>query len=270
MCTTTTNFGKIDTTIGNYEPIGFAYAIRIEGDCDFDVTFFKTPFSNEKEEELTQEIYEIMSDKVYCNVCNKRISYMVIVHNIDNNTCHLVGRDCGDGIANFGKAIDRINGKSTMAMKILKNKIQRKKFLSANIGLEECLKMNNKIIQSINEQFVRNLTLSEKQIELVFKLAEKQKEFDKQSELAMPITFDKLSNESLKVVSLKEQSSMYGDVIKILLQSDKGWKIYGNLPNSSDLVEVGDMVSFTCNSIKTSPNDKSFGFFSRAKIRKQG
>ena len=55
MCTTTKNFGKIDTAIGNYETIGFAYSIRIEDDVDFDVTFFKTPFSNEKEEELTQE-----------------------------------------------------------------------------------------------------------------------------------------------------------------------------------------------------------------------
>lgn len=262
MCTTT-NFGQIDTTKSNYKAIGYAFSIPCgDGDFNAEVTYF-----NESDEmrfkEYESTLFDMAHNYTNCNHCGARMRYCVIVKNIDNNTIHVVGRDCGDTISNFGVIANRLKDKSARAMKIAKGKIERKKFLSNYEGLELALESNNRIVKDIKSKFVKYNSISEKQVELVFKLAEKQKEIDAKSKA---IDFTKASNMPLEVVSIKEQDSMYGIVTKILLKSAEGFKLYGNLTSSSDNVNVGDKVTLTSNSIKVSNDDKSFGFFSRAKI----
>lgn len=263
MCTSTKNFAKIDTTIFNYKAIGFAYSISCgDGDYEAEVGYYDES-DEERFDDYKSDLIDMAHNWTNCNHCGARMKYCVIVENIDTNTIHVVGRDCGDTIGNFGIIANRLADKTARAMKVAEGKIARKKFLARYEGLEMALESNNKIVRDIKEKFVRYNTISEKQVALVFKLAEKQIEIDATSKA---IDFTKATNMALEVVSIKEQNSMYGMVTKILLKSSEGFKLYGNLTTSSDDVNVGDKVSLTSNDIKVSRDDKSFGFFSRAKI----
>lgn len=269
MCTTKTtteNFGKVDTTLFNYKAIGFAYSISC-GDGDYEAEIIYDDESDyEKFEDFQSDIYDFAHNWTNCNLCGVRMKYLVIILNIDTDTIHIVGRDCGDTITHFGIIANRLADKSARAMKVAENKIARKKFLAKYVGLEQAFQVKNKIISDIYEKFIKYQMISEKQVELVFKIAEKQKEINLNS---TPIDFSSTKNMSFEVVSLKIQESFYGIVTKILLKNSLNQKLYGNLPNSSDNVVVGDKVKLTTNSITISGDDTSFGFFKRATIKKE-
>ena len=249
----------------NFKPIGYAFSIPC-GDGDFETDIEVDSAEKVYIDGLESTIIDYSHNGCNCNHCGARMKYIILVRNLESNSIHIVGRDCGDTIAQFGKYANRLSDKSALAMKIAKNKIERNKILSKYEGLKEAFEVkNNSIITNIRENFVKYNTISEKQVALVMKLATQQIEINN---TAKAIDFTKLENTTLEVVSLKKQDSQYGEVTKILLKSDEGYKLYGNLPSSSDNVNSGDKVVFSCNNITISSGDKFFGFFSRAKIKK--
>lgn len=125
--------------------------------------------------------------------------------------------------------------------------------------------------------------LSEKQTEAVERNIERDRTFrerraqEKANALPVPEGRQAIVG---KVLSLKERESMYGTVLKMLVQHDSGWKVWGTCPAAladpvslslSDeyggwvwrpTVEVGDTVAFT-GTVEVSKDDQSFGFFKR-------
>lgn len=64
------------------------------------------------------------------------------------------------------------------------------------------------------------------------------------------------------VLSFKWQSSDYGDVLKMLVQDDRGFRVWGSVPASLDDAEREDRISFTATVAQSYDNTK-FGFFKR-------
>ena len=259
------NFTKMITVNTNYKAIGYATNMPIEtysGSMDYE---FILECEEELSNEIEQQIQDFVENFTNCNHCGTRMRHVIIVKNLDTNTIHVIGRTCGENVRMFGKISERLNNQTIKAAKIAKGIKDMKNIFDANEGLEIALKSNNKIVISINDNFKKYKTISQKQIELVFKLAEKQKQFDVLKLDIVPINFTKLSNTTLEVVSTKLTENDYGVVTKVLLKSKEGWKIYGNLPSAISNIENGTNVVFSSNDISIG-NDNTFGFFKRGKF----
>lgn len=65
-----------------------------------------------------------------------------------------------------------------------------------------------------------------------------------------------------KVLSIKSQPSVYGDVLKMLVQHPTGFKVWGSVPRDLSDVQRNCWVEFTA-TVTPSDKDRSFGFYSR-------
>lgn len=65
-----------------------------------------------------------------------------------------------------------------------------------------------------------------------------------------------------EVLAFKWQSSEYGDTLKMLVQDDRGFRVWGSVPKSLDDAERNSRVSFTA-TVQKSNRDSKFGFFKR-------
>ena len=63
------------------------------------------------------------------------------------------------------------------------------------------------------------------------------------------------------VLTVKVQTSAFGDVTKMLVKADAGWKVWGTRPSKTN-VERGDRIRFTA-TVTASNDDPKFGFFCR-------
>jgi hypothetical protein len=64
------------------------------------------------------------------------------------------------------------------------------------------------------------------------------------------------------VLAFKVQESMYGDVLKMLVQDDRGFRVWGSVPSSLDDAERESRITFTA-TVTASDKDAKFGFFKR-------
>jgi len=64
------------------------------------------------------------------------------------------------------------------------------------------------------------------------------------------------------VLAFKWQSSHFGDVLKMLVQDDRGFRVWGSAPKSLDDAERESRVTFTA-TVTASDKDAKFGFFKR-------
>jgi len=68
-----------------------------------------------------------------------------------------------------------------------------------------------------------------------------------------------------KVVSLKGKESRFGFTMKMVVESEQGFRVYGTAP---DEVQKGQTITFTA-TVTPSETDAKFGFFKRPRIVKQ-
>lgn len=64
------------------------------------------------------------------------------------------------------------------------------------------------------------------------------------------------------VLAFKWQESLYGDTLKMLVQDDRGFRVWGSVPSSLDDAERESRVTFTA-TVTASDKDAKFGFFKR-------
>jgi len=64
------------------------------------------------------------------------------------------------------------------------------------------------------------------------------------------------------VLAFKVQESIYGDVLKMLVQDDRGFRVWGSVPSSLDDAERESRITFTA-TVTASDKDAKFGFFKR-------
>jgi hypothetical protein len=81
----------------------------------------------------------------------------------------------------------------------------------------------------------------------------------------VPVTDERILVEG-KVISVKEERDNFSYqeryILKILVVTDEGWKVWGTAPSVISSVEKGDRVQFMAR-VQQSDRDQLFGFFKR-------
>lgn len=145
--------------------------------------------------------------------------------------------------------------------------------LANNPGLEQALTTDHHIVDDIAYRLRNTGSISAKQIALVFKIqkqeaerAERRREQEAKAAALLAAGVQVPEGRVTvtgTVLSKKGQDTAYGFVVKMLVESDEGWKVWGTVPRSiEDDVERGVTVTFTA-TITRSDDDPVFGFFKR-------
>ena len=136
---------------------------------------------------------------------------------------------------------------------------QYRKILTANPGLGAALKTNHYIVMDIRDKFLTWGHISPKQIRKVIGIAERQVQSDLE-----PVVEGRYEMEGLVLAAeYKPGYTANSEILKMLvLCSCPGrFKVWGTAPKGwSDI--KGRRVRFTAR-VKSSPDDESFGYFSR-------
>ena len=139
---------------------------------------------------------------------------------------------------------------ATMAQQERERKAEaRKAWLADHPGVEEALECDHHIVQDIKHRFIQWCSLSDKQIELVFKLAKEAKEPKKQETPVAAQIEDGRQVVEGEIVSIKSHESMYGTVLKMTVKvhphgDDRFWLAWGTMPLSL-YADRGDIVRFS-------------------------
>lgn len=146
--------------------------------------------------------------------------------------------------------------------------------LLANPGLSDALTTKHDIVEDIAEKLFRYGSLSDKQIELVFKIAEQEKRWaaekaDREAKLAdaPALTEERQEIEGLVISTKARDGYAYGTTeYKMTVLLDNGNRVWGTIPNAIFDEVWGNTgkvrVTFTA-TICVSENDEHFGFFKR-------
>ena len=225
-------------------------------------------------------------NKGTCDHCGACFHYgAVFVHT--NGDAIVVGHQCAAGDFQYPT-------RAAYELKITKERAGTQRMaakgrkLIADAGLAEDIETDHYIVRDIKARALRKGKLSDKQIELVRKLAAEAREHmarrEAEKALAKPVKEGKGLTVTGTIISAKYQDGPYGSVPKILVRTDYGAKLWGTLPASIDsairdehmaLVRAGNApdcgvfrmlrgraVQFMA-SVFVSQDDPCFGFFSR-------
>lgn len=283
------NFERLGSVLpSEFTVVGYAYSQPI-GDGDFEAEVDLDNLINEDDELwLKGELINMAHNKTNCNHCNKKIRYIIVAQH-NGGTYHTFGHTCGTDLRNFKEQkIVGMQERSLASRKRAKNAEMRKSFLQANPGLEEALNANNKIIASMKENFMKYHSLSDKQIELVFKLVAQMAKFKEEAIIrnstSSEVTEGRIKDQKMKVISIKKtqiQGFGYNSVMETYfvytLEHESGFRIYGKIKGSYDFtikdhkaynednIKSNDYVIFS-GSVTKSDKDPYFGFFKRANV----
>ena len=203
-----------------------------------------------------------------CSRCGQRITWRVIVESPEGELS-IVGRQCAESIVDYQEfKLKQREAEEKLAA--MKRHAEGVTFFAQHPGLEEAFKVDHAITRDILERFRRYGQISEKQIALVFKIAED----DKAKEARAAERAKRLEGVKLEegrrvvegvVISWRFQESDFGTVRKMLVEEDSGARIWGTVAAALDEFETelrGRRVRFT-GKVTRSRDDKAFGFFSR-------
>jgi len=210
-----------------------------------------------------------------CGHCGAHIRYAALMVRDDVREFIFVGQDCLDNrFDGMTKAeFQRLRKDASLNRERARKADTVARVLADNPGLEQALATDHYIVSDIRWRLENSGKISEKQIALVFKIAQQEAE-RVQRAAEREAQAQVLRDAGVRVptgrgtvvgtvVSIKGVESAYGYVTKMLVQSDEGWKVWGTMPRSIALdTNVGDRVTFKA-SITQSDDDPVFGFFSR-------
>lgn len=214
-----------------------------------------------------------------CGICgNVNAIYTVLFHHIPTNTYIRTGTDCAMKLDWSGNmdAFKR-DAKRAMAAKAGKAKA---KLVLAKAGIEaawdvfesEVFDWEHNTVSSIVGKLVTYGSISEKQISfiknLLVKITEKPaieaaKKAIKDAADPVPVTDERIEITG-EVLSTKyvDGYAFGSSVLKMLVMTPAGYKLWGTVPSIIDNVVKGDKVEFTAKVVPSNDDDK-FGFFSR-------
>lgn len=221
-----------------------------------------------------------------CAACGTGFYHGAIVL-VNGTDAIAIGGICAEtwGVAKrIGKAAYRSRQARLAAERRAAAHADAEKQLSENPGLAEALETDHYIVQDIAAKLWRWGSLSEKQIELVFKIqrdvaerAERQAARDAALADAPAIENGRYTVTGT-IISTKYQESMYGTQHKMLIELDNGNRLWGTVPRSIedavwalkdsdyDWIQVGEFkgtkVQFDAQ-VERSNDDDHFGFYKR-------
>lgn len=141
-----------------------------------------------------------------------------------------------------------------------------RKTLKATPGLGKALKVDHYITKDVRARFIQYGTLTQPQIDMIFRIQEEKQERD--YEVWVDTQIDETARQSVEgeILSVKQEKGDYGLTVKMLVKinSETGsWKTWGTVPMSlMGEATKGRRVRFTAK-FKRSDRDQSFSFFSR-------
>ena len=210
-----------------------------------------------------------------CGHCGAHIRYTALMVRDDVKEFIFVGQDCLD---------NRFDGMTKAEFQRLRKaaKLNRERetrsnlvaqFLADHPGLEAALAVGHYISDDLRASLDRYGNLSDKQVALAFKIQtqvaeQAERERKREEERAALVA------QGVKVVpgrykvtgtilSYKTVESPYGAVVKMLVQSPEGWKVWGTVPRSIEWdIERDQQVTFVA-TVTPSDDDPTFGFYSR-------
>jgi hypothetical protein len=205
--------------------------------------------------------HEDMGKCDHCGTCH---TYGALYRRTDGSY-FAVGRNCA------GKFFD-FSSKSAyylaQAHNVEVNREQRnvalakaEAFLAGSIaGLADALDFDHHICEQIKGKLYRWGSISDAQVDLVFKIANQPPREKEPEPVAIPTELtDGRQVFTGVVLGLKWVDSEWGGGTKIIFQDDRGFKLWGSRTAN---FEKGNRVSFVAR-IEISKKDACFGFFSR-------
>ena len=214
-----------------------------------------------------------------CTACGASYVYGEVWKHKETNEHIHVGHICAEkyGLlrddSEFELAYKRHVQATAVYLQRKRNDEERERFLEAHPGLKEVLQVEHRIIQDIASRFVQYRSLSEKQIALVFKLADevrnpKPSGPEEPEEHKVPAPEGRQAFEG-EIVSAKYQDGYYGEELKITVKvrTPEGvWLAWGTCPSAFRGVTGGRLkgrkVCIT-GTLTRSDRDEHFAFFKR-------
>ncbi len=152
-------------------------------------------------------------------------------------------------------------------------------------GIEEVKPQHREAFESITRQLVRRGSLSPKQVDYLIKMWEWRLDEDQPEveEIEVEVTPVPESDDRIQitgtVISHRFQESDYGTQHKMLVEDDRGFRVWGTVPSSIEggqeigwteeewpifapTLDEGDRVTFSAK-VERSRDDESFGFYKR-------
>jgi hypothetical protein len=210
-----------------------------------------------------------------CGHCGTHIRYAALMVRDDVKEFIFVGEDCldnrFDGLTK--NDFQRLRKAASLNADRVRKSERVAKVYADNPGLEEALATDHHIIGDIRVRLLSRGEISEKQIALVFKIARQESE-RAERRIAQAAEAAALAASGVRVpagrgpvegviLSVRAEDGAYGFQVKVLVQSDEGWKVWGTLPRSLwDDAAVGSRIAFKATTT-ASDDDPVFGFFSR-------
>lgn len=210
-----------------------------------------------------------------CGHCGAHIRYGALMVRDDVKEFIFVGEDCLDNrFDSLTKdEFQRLRKAAALNADRVRKSDRVAKLYADYPGLEQALTTDHHIVNDIRFRLLARGEISEKQVALVFKIAQQEAE-RVERRLKQEAEAAALAANGVRVptgrgtvegtiLSVREQEGAYGFQIKVLVQADEGWKVWGTLPRSLwDDVAIGARITFKA-SITASNDDPVFGFFSR-------
>ena len=210
-----------------------------------------------------------------CDHCGSRYMYGCVFQHKPTGEHIAVGHVCADdAFDGLTSAIDfqmkRVKKQVAAARKTDRARKAAAEFVAKHEGLKEAFEVDHHIINDIESRLRQWGSISDKQVELVFKIGRQMvdREAEKAKEVANagPMPEGRIEIEG-EVIHTKWQDNpfAYGaSTLKMLVRLADGNKVWGTMPTSlTDCdTDKGDTVKFTA-TVEVSDDDKHFGFFKR-------
>lgn len=247
-----------------YESVGYFY----KGDSSSAMAEAYNDDYIELVELLGEDVaYGMVSANTGCDSCGTQFLHGTVVRHTPTGELFAIGQTCGREYFALGSVQDFKRAEAEKAAKRAAIKASAAGLLATTDGLEEALEADHYISEDLKRKLWEYGSLSERQIELAFKLHHQKLEQAKKDEELNLVPVVEGPGQTLEgiVLSTKVVTSVYGDSLKmlVLVEAENGaYKLWGTVPQSISGVEKGTKVRFTAN-VEVSLDDESFGFFSR-------
>lgn len=212
------------------------------------------------------------SNKATCDHCGAHFHYGAMYENAAGEVA-IVGNVCASNKLNM-TAHEYADAKLRSLVKRARSKVAADKAeASLAPNRRAALNFDHYISKDIRSKFREWHNCSVKQWALIKKIAregaEKAVRIEEDKKTAVAIPAELLNGRHTikgEILTTKFQESMYGDVLKMLVKDERGFKVWGTAPNAlwedhSGSVK-GMIVEFSA-AIEVSKDDASFGFYKR-------
>ncbi len=207
-------------------------------------------------------IYTDNSEK--CDACGARYIHGATLSHKPSGGVLTFGQDCAEKYLSMRtlskrERADRAWAKRNRRVAKAKNRI----LLAAHPGINAALKTDHYISRDLRAKAIKWGGLSDRQIELAFKLVGDAAKRAAEKADAVPAPEGRFEVTG-EILCIKIQDGFYGPQTKMLVKikaEDGHWKAWGTYP-SSLAAERGDTIKFTA-TFERSDKDEDFAFFKR-------